>query len=553
MSLKLAADHLASKGRGPDTLLVHMAPSEVAGLQSLAKAAGGSLTVNPDTGLPEAGFLEKLLPTLIGAGITAATGGAAAPWMIGAGIGGLEAMRTGDIGKGLTAGLGAYGGAGLTSGLADMGATALAQQAGSAAPQTMMDAAGVIVPDPAYVGSGAAAPAAGFGDKLAAGAKTWDWNKPMDFVSGLGGGSKGKGLAMLGGAFAPAVMAALEPETYAPGAMASDSTRAPSLAYVGGNQYRRMTDAEAAARKEKYGFAEGGLAAGGAPEWNKDWKPDVPEYGDLGQNFGREILYYNPALTKAPEAAKLTAPVLETASTREGDGGRGNDGVGGGQSFWGSVPGTGRDWMGNTLVNGISGPTTGISSGLNSLAATLGNMGFTSLSDSMAKQVDPNYSHEGRTGKGASGNPDVVDSQAALADAMANAMQGGIYGGGTDAPGANADGYGGGDAGFGGGSQPFAAGGLSSLGSYSDGGRLLRGPGDGVSDDIPATIGHAKQPARLADGEFVVSADVVSGLGNGSTEAGARKLYAMMDRVRKARTGRTKMGRTINADKLIPR
>ena len=81
----------------------------------------------------------------------------------------------------------------------------------------------------------------------------------------------------------------------------------------------------------------------------------------------------------------------------------------------------------------------------------------------------------------------------------------------------------------------YAAGGIASLGGYSDGGQLLRGPGDGVSDDIPATIG-GKQPARLADGEFVVPARIVSELGNGSTEAGARKLYAMMDRIRQARS-----------------
>jgi hypothetical protein len=97
----------------------------------------------------------------------------------------------------------------------------------------------------------------------------------------------------------------------------------------------------------------------------------------------------------------------------------------------------------------------------------------------------------------------------------------------------------------------FAKGGLSDLGGYSDGGQLLRGSGDGVSDSIPASIGD-KQPARLADGEFVVSADVVSGLGNGSTEAGARQLYAMMDRVRKARTGTKKMGTKVNANKLAP-
>lgn len=72
------------------------------------------------------------------------------------------------------------------------------------------------------------------------------------------------------------------------------------------------------------------------------------------------------------------------------------------------------------------------------------------------------------------------------------------------------------------------------LGSYSDGGQLLRGPGDGVSDDIPATIAD-KQPARLANNEFVIPARIVSEIGNGSTEAGAAKLYEMMRRVQKRR------------------
>jgi hypothetical protein len=101
--------------------------------------------------------------------------------------------------------------------------------------------------------------------------------------------------------------------------------------------------------------------------------------------------------------------------------------------------------------------------------------------------------------------------------------------------------------------QSYAAGGgVGHLGSYSDGGRLLKGPGDGMSDNIPASIG-GKQPARLADSEFVVPADVVSHLGNGSTDAGAKKLYAMMDRVRKARTGTKKQGKQINADKFLPK
>jgi hypothetical protein len=98
--------------------------------------------------------------------------------------------------------------------------------------------------------------------------------------------------------------------------------------------------------------------------------------------------------------------------------------------------------------------------------------------------------------------------------------------------------------------QRLAKGGIADLGGYSDGGRLLKGPGDGMSDHIPATIAQ-KQPARLADGEFVVPADVVSHLGNGSTDAGAKQLYAMMDRVRAARTGNSKQGKEIDASKFL--
>jgi len=106
-----------------------------------------------------------------------------------------------------------------------------------------------------------------------------------------------------------------------------------------------------------------------------------------------------------------------------------------------------------------------------------------------------------------------------------------------------------------GGLQGYAMGGLGTLGGYSDGGRLLRGPGDGVSDSIPATIGQKQQPARLADGEFVVPARIVSELGNGSTDAGAKKLYAMLDRVQRARgktTGRNKVAANSRSDKYLP-
>ena len=136
---------------------------------------------------------------------------------------------------------------------------------------------------------------------------------------------------------------------------------------------------------------------------------------------------------------------------------------------------------------------------------------------------------------------------------------GGADGGGGGGGGGGAgggDGGGGGD-GSGGG---FASGGgirdlpSSHLGDYSDGGRLLKGPGDGVSDDIPAQIGE-KQPARLADGEFVVPARIVSEIGNGSTDAGAKRLYQMMDRVQKARkksVGKGKVAVDSKAYKHLP-
>jgi hypothetical protein len=104
--------------------------------------------------------------------------------------------------------------------------------------------------------------------------------------------------------------------------------------------------------------------------------------------------------------------------------------------------------------------------------------------------------------------------------------------------------------------QKYANGGMAEgdLGGYSDGGRLLRGPGDGVSDDIPATINN-KQPARLADGEFVIPARIVSELGNGSTDAGAKRLYEMMDRIqsdRKKTVGKGKVAVDSKAKKRLP-
>ena len=121
MSLHTLANHLQSAGRGQDKVLVHMTPGEVQGLQSLAMAHGGSLTINPETGLPEAGILSAILPMVAGfflgpAGLQLTAMQSALT------VGALGTAATGSLGKGFMMGLGAYGGAGLGEGLMTAGA-----------------------------------------------------------------------------------------------------------------------------------------------------------------------------------------------------------------------------------------------------------------------------------------------------------------------------------------------------------------------------------------------------------------------------------------------
>jgi hypothetical protein len=127
--LPALAQSVQSQGRGNDTQLVHMTPREVQGLESLAMAYGGSLTTNPRTGLKEAGFLEDILPTIAGVGLSFVPG--VGPLMAAGLVGGGTALATGNLEKGLMAGLGAFGGAGIGSALAGTGAATAAGAAGA--------------------------------------------------------------------------------------------------------------------------------------------------------------------------------------------------------------------------------------------------------------------------------------------------------------------------------------------------------------------------------------------------------------------------------------
>ena len=491
MSLQqLAAQRMAAQGRGPDSQLVHMSPREVEGLQALAMAAGGSLSINPQTGLPEAGFLDKLLPMLIGAGVTAATGGAAAPWMVGLGMGGFEAARTGSLQKGLMAGLGAYGGAGLGAGL--MGAGAGAAGAAGAGPSAAVLDAGL---------AGSGAPATG--------------------IAGMGQ-SLGAGVSQMGQGL---------------GALGTEAGRAGFMGGVGGAKGLMATGAAAAAPTllEQPKFTPPPIDS---ERYNYSFDPgrvEDPEAGYTGPVSGQRD-FFNPSFKRLYAEG---GPVEQMSANNIFD----MQNARGGVSDMGIDSYTGMERMaegGKADENKYSGNAYAFAP-IAQAAPSPGRRRVAPVEDPEVRgpmPVEQPYVPPVAAGEYTYEYDPVTQTYKNIAPPPSAAPV---------QPVAEIDPYYGISVGF-------AGGGITDLGGYSDGGRLLRGPGDGVSDSIPAMIGQ-KQPARLADGEFVVPARIVSELGNGSTEAGARKLYAMMDRVQKARrktVGKGKVANNPRADKYLP-
>lgn len=221
MSLYALADQMAAKGRNGDSVLVHMTPGEVQGLQALAMANGGSLTINPETGLPEANFLKKLLPMIAGAALGPAGFGVFSSALGAAGaVGGFEALRTGSLSRGLVAGLGAYGGASLASGLAGAGAGAegaagalgvegAGTAAGSQAAMLADQMAGFGSEGLQHLAGGAsyaAGAAPSMSSALAAGTKALGTEAGRNaFLANMGGGSKALSAGLM--AAVPATMA----------------------------------------------------------------------------------------------------------------------------------------------------------------------------------------------------------------------------------------------------------------------------------------------------------------------------------------------------------
>jgi len=463
------AQGIASLGRNNDSMLVHMTPGEVGGLQQLAQVHGGSLSINPKTGLVEAGFLESILPMLAGAAAVGLSGGTAAPFlaemglssgMMGALAGGATGAMFGDPKRGLlmNAGMGAlggYGGGNLYSGLstAGMGATGYSPEQLSAITRAGQEA---------------------YGSTLA---------------NSLSGAGDPFGENMASSMFNPAEIQQFYPDQVKAALAAQKDTAA--MQAIGTNP----TPGEfSLSNIDPLKFAQknaGTLAAVGLPALMGAgfFKPNTL---NTAGNQPKPAQYYNTTFN--PTKFNPATGKYEAASYGPGS----------------------------------YGPT-----------ATLAAGGLMDKADAMFPDDStktPDVS--GLSNAQISLLAEEADDPFTQAAAVQEEYRRGVT---QRSPKST---Y----------TKHAAHGGLMDLsGEYAAGGRLLQGPGDGMSDSIPAVIkGPKPQRAALAQGEFVIPADVVSHLGNGSTDAGAKRLYAMMDKIRHARTGNKKQGRQINPDKFMP-
>jgi hypothetical protein len=432
------AQNLADKGRKGDSMLVHMTPDEVAGLQALAQQMGGSLTVNPQTGLPEANIFKKLLPMALGFALGPAGAGLfQSALTTGLAVGAGYTLATGSLQQGLAAGLGAYGGSNLGTGL---------QAAGTADAAT----------------SAAASDAASSGLQVAGGA---------------------------GGAAAEAAM--VNPMAHPDFA----GTITPS----GSSVFDLSPPAN-------YSVAAPGAAEGVSLGTKSGFQASLPEVSSV-------------SLTSADP----TATSFET-------------GLGGGVTPTAPPATPGSAFTG--LERSLLGDKATSDLAAERYAARTGSTLGTSLMQTLG----------GATLQSAADEQEAVKAQQAaidekrekrkrLAEEVARQTLGRV----TVRSG---------------GLMKLAGGGMSYMEAGGTTGptgapRDVVGNGDGMSDSVPADI-EGVQEARLADGEFVIPADVVADIGNGSSDAGSKKLYDMMDRVRKARHGTTEQPPEIKAERLMP-
>jgi hypothetical protein len=425
------AQEIQDQGRGEDSMLVHMTPGEVNSLQGLAMAHGGSLTINPQTGLPEAGFLKKLLPTLLGAGLMLIPGVNA---IAAAGIvAGGSVLKTGSLKKGLMAGLQAYGGASLAGGLGagnvfgnaakeGLKQGAVSGLSGEAADFARLGGEGVAK---VAAKKGLAGIAQGFGNAAKAGLPGGIIGKaaPMLAASGLMSGVTGA-MTPSGGGMA------------GPEGQVDNSYQGPYYA----QDRQRILDPEGPTSSKQ----------------RRHYAVSMPEiYNTMGQ-------VVQPG-SNTVRGTQIMQPVLNPNAKK-------------GQNMY--------DFRPTTYMGGIDPPQDMVDP----------NQGM------LAPEQDDMYNY---TGYADGGEVQMSDGAFVLDARTVSELGNGSSNAGMEA--------------------------LRRIG-----GRPINGPGDGVSDSIPARIGR-DQPARVARDEVLMPADAVRRVGKGNPQRGADKLYALMNKAHKAR------------------
>ena len=533
-----AARVVQSRGRNNDTMLVHMTPNEVNSLQGLAMANGGTLTINPDTGLPEADFLEAILPMVAGFALGPAGFGLMSSLQAGLTVGALTGIATGDLGKGLMAGLGAYGGSNLGSAFATTGAEA---QSLAALPEGGMSVAESI---PSSMGGTGASTGSMLGDVAG---KTVA--APMSMAPGTTTVASQLGVNAAPTMMTPSQVAALK---VAPSASTVGSGVA-DLASPGG--FGRFGTAFTDATGGGFGTTAS-IAGVGMPIANA-MQPtyDFPEVAEATSNYAgpyrpteRDVRY--PTLRDAEDSSEFQyftpsnpVPGFEPMYAAAGgsvpryqEGGAVMPNVDRSVQFApanyqaGAIP----EFSHNFRPVEVYTPAPVPETASQGLAASL-----------FGKQLFGGEAAGSTEQSGSEGSGGIFGGM--MGKVLAKADEDDAYANYTDLSKFKYDPS----------TQrmvPMAQGGLAGLNMFNKGGmpkgRFLQGAGDGTSDSIPATIGGS-QPARLADGEFVIDARTVSEIGNGSSKAGAKKLYAMMERVHKERK-KAKRGQDSNADRYLP-
>jgi hypothetical protein len=567
MSLKDLAQQMKSRGRNGDTELIHMTKGEVAGLQQLAEAAGGTLTINPDTGLPEASFLEKLISSplfapLAGAGLMMVPG--VGPLMAAGLVGGGTALATGDVGRGAMAGLGAYGGAGIGAGLGTAAAPAATAQAlsnpalaGQAIATGGTSQAGMLAAQNAGFGAegtrllaqaagGSAPTAAGMaGQGIQALGNEGGRTAFMEGVGGLSGLAKSGAMGaapllydyLMPRNTAAAEMPAEEEDTedlmnryeYVPGY--TGGTRAAGAPFTSEARYfdpefrPRFTAAQGGAVKK---FADGGEASASSSEFDPargmtgQSAESMRYLYDMGQGPGSsgealDYLYgrvpaFTPAVQAPAQQTPFTPPTRaqQTLPFRSGSGE--NDPM--------------KDYQ---LIG--SGPYAGLyESKRPQYAFDPGSQQYYRTDPVFKQQTffgglfngfrnadyDSHLNPFGFTGGYAKGGiTSLADGGFVLAADIPSA----VGEGNTEA-------------------------GYREIAEVLPGAMPIRGKDKGQADTVKTSI-EGKQPARVAHGEMYVPPETVKKAG------GAKKLYAMMDKVREQATGNKKQIKPVDIRKAL--